>query len=107
MAQSAGFVELREYDLVVGGIGKFLAAYREHGYQIQRLHLGEPVGWYTTEIGELNQVVHLWRYPSFQDRAERRTRLFEDPGWLGYVSMTTPLIIAQRSRIMYAPHLQG
>ena len=105
MVQRAGFVEMREYDLVIGGIGKFLDAYREHGYPIQRLHLGEPIGWYTTEIGALNQVVHLWRYESFDDRAERRNRLFEDPGWLAYVAMTTPLLVAQRSRIMYEPSL--
>ena len=29
------------------------------------------------------------------------------PDWLGYVAMTTPLIIAQRSRIMYELHLQS
>lgn len=99
------FVEMREYDLVTGGVQRFLEAYRSHGYAIQRLHLGEPVGWYTTEVGALNQIVHLWRYSSFEDRATRRRRLFEDPGWLAYVSMIDPLLIAQRSRLMLEPRL--
>jgi hypothetical protein len=99
------FVEMREYELVVGGAGKYLDAYRTHGYAIQRLHLGEPIGWYTTEVGDLNQVVHLWRYLSFEDRAERRQRLFADPGWLAYISIVEPLVISQRSRIMMEPRL--
>lgn len=99
------FVEMREYDLVPNGVGRFVAAYRDHGYAIQRLHLGEPVGWYTTEVGELNQVVHLWRYAGFEDRAERRSRLFDDPGWLAYVAMVEPLIVRQRTRIMLEPRL--
>lgn len=99
------FVEMREYDLITGAVPRFLDAYRVHGYAIQRLHLGDPVGWYTTEVGELNQIVHLWRYESFEDRSTRRSRLMDDPGWLAYVAIIDPLLIAQRSRIMLEPRL--
>ena len=35
--------------------------------------LGPPLGWYISmDIGELNQVVHLWGYESLADRASRR-----------------------------------
>ena len=99
------FVEIREYQLVTGAVGEYLSAYREHGYAIQRSHLGEPVGWYTTEIGPLNQIVHLWRYESLEDRTNRRNRLFADPDWLVYVEIIKPLIVSQTSRILTEPKL--
>jgi len=102
---SVSFVEIREYQLVAGGTGEYLAAYREHGYPIQRLHLGEPIGWYVTEVGPLNQIVHLWRYESLEDRASRRGRLFSDPGWLAFMEMIVPLIVTQTSRILTEPKL--
>jgi hypothetical protein len=38
--------------------------------QIQ--HLGQPVGYYISEIGMLNQVTTLWAYGSLDERVERR-----------------------------------
>lgn len=99
------FVEIREYQLVIGAVGEYLSAYRERGYAIQRKYLGEPVGWYTTEIGPLNQIVHLWRYESLKDRSTRRGQLFADPDWLVFVEIIKPLIIAQTTRILTEPKL--
>jgi hypothetical protein len=61
---------------------------------------GEPFGYYSTEIGALNQIVHLWRYSSFEDRAVRRASLWQDAGWLEFVKAITPLVVAQENRLM-------
>ena len=34
--------------------------------------LGRLIGYFQTEIGDLNHVVHLWAYDSLEDRAARR-----------------------------------
>ena len=39
----------------------------------------ELIGYFTTEIGTLNQIVHMWGYESMAQRQERRTALYSDP----------------------------
>ena len=53
---------------------------------IQRLerHLGAPLGYYTTEVGDVNEVVHIWQYADAADRERRRAALESDPQWLAY-----------------------
>lgn len=41
--------------------------------------LGRLLGYFITEIGELNAVVHLWGYDSFEERARRRAALAGEP----------------------------
>ena len=95
------FVEMRQYTLKVGAQGQYVKAYTTEGYAIQRRHLGEPVGYYVSEVGDLNQVVHLWRYDSFDDRTARRKALWADPEWLAYAAKLGGLVGAQKSTILY------
>jgi hypothetical protein len=99
------FVEMRTYDLAFGAIPPYLAAYRELGYKTQRRHLGEPVGWYTTEVGELNQIIHLWRYESLEDRGTRRAALAADPKWAPFIDAIRPLVIKQTTQLLNEPPL--
>ena len=43
--------------------------------EVQVRILGNMVGYYFTDVGPLNQVVHLWGYESMNDRYERRAGL--------------------------------
>ncbi len=76
--------DLRTYTLVPGRLKAFLALYESEGLPVQRRHQGEPVGYFTTEIGTNNQVVHLWGYESLADREVRRAALEADPDWVAY-----------------------
>ena len=94
-------VEMREYTLHAGEVPVYLELYEREGLAIQREILGRLVGYYATEIGDaINQVVHLWAYESFEDRAERRRRLAADPGWQAYLKKMRPMLVAQSSRLM-------
>ena len=92
---------MRSYALIIGTANSYAALYREDGYAIQKGHLGEPVGYYVSEIGDLNQIIHMWRYESLEERSEKRTALFSDPAWLEYISKIGPMIIRQRNAILY------
>ena len=48
------------------------------GMEAQKEILGHMVGYYATEIGELNQVVHMWAYEDLNSRVERRAKLMKD-----------------------------
>jgi hypothetical protein len=93
-------VEMREYTLQAGKVPEYLQLYESEGLAIQREILGQLVGYYATEIGTVNEVVHMWAYESFEDREQRRARLAADPGWQSYVKKIRPMIVAQRNRIM-------
>ena len=92
--------ELREYTLQVGKVAEYLRLYEEEGYAIQLPILGNLVGYYQTEIGPLNQIVHLWGYESYDDRAERRARLTSDERWKAYLAKVRPFIVSQQTRLL-------
>ncbi len=77
-------IDLRTYTMVPGRLKAFLELYEREGLPVQRLHQGDPVGYFTTEIGTNNQVVHLWAYESLADREARRAALEADPEWAAY-----------------------
>lgn len=94
--------ELRTYTAAPGRAHDFVALYEKLGLPLQNKYLGGLVGFYVTEIGPLNQVVHLWRYASLADRETRRAALEQDAGWGEYKQQLKALgaIVAQDSRIM-------
>jgi hypothetical protein len=93
-------VELREYTLHHGSVPEYLRLYAEEGLAIQRPILGNLIGYYHTEVGIQNQVVHLWGYADHADREARRARLAEIPEWQAYLARIRPLILTQSTRIM-------
>lgn len=77
-------VDHRTYTIPTGLIHDFLSLYATEGRAVQAEHLGTPLGHYTTAVGELNQVVHLWAYTDMADRERRRATLEADPRWIAY-----------------------
>ena len=93
-------VEERIYTLYPGKTAPYLQLYEQEGLAIQRPILGELVGYFSTEIGPLNQIVHLWRYQDMADRAARRATLTSDPAWKTYVAKIQPMIREQENKIL-------
>ena len=58
------------------------------------------VGYYSSETGDVNQVIHLWAYDDLADRQRRRAALFADPVWLAYIPKIVDLIATQESKIL-------
>ncbi len=100
-------VEERIYTLQPGQAGAYLKAYEAEGMAIQKPILGRMVGYYQTEFGTLNQVIHMWAYEDLAERAQRRAALFADAGWRAYVAKVRPHILKQENRLLIpAPFLQ-
>jgi hypothetical protein len=93
-------VEMREYTLYHGKVPEYLRLYEVEGLAIQEPILGMMFGYFHTEVGVQNQVVHLWAYADHADREQRRARLQADPRWQAYLPKIRPLILTQQSRIM-------
>lgn len=93
-------VEERIYTLAPGKVPEYLSAYAAEGIKIQIGHLGNMVGYYFTEVGPLNVIVHMWAYQSMADREERRGKMMADPAWQSYVKKVQPLLLEQENRIL-------
>ena len=93
-------VEERTYTLKPGPVHVYYEDYNPRGLAIQTRILGNLIGYFHTEIGELNRVVHLWGYDSLAEREKRRKALFEDKDWLEYLAQSPDIVVAMESRIL-------
>jgi hypothetical protein len=94
------YVEERMYQLEVGKVPEYFRHYEEHGMAVQARHLPHMVGYYVTEVGMQNLIVHMWAYEDLNQRDRCRAALGADPDWQSYVPKIRPLIITQETRIM-------
>lgn len=93
--------EERIYEIQAGRMKEYLERYRQLGYEVQTRHLGRPIGYFVSEIGDLNLVIQLRRYDSLADRALRRAKMEADPAWIRYREANS-LQVNQKNRILLA-----
>ncbi|MFS8115980.1 NIPSNAP family protein [Rhizobium jaguaris] len=94
------FYEIRTYRLKNGAIPQYLKVVEDEGIAIQKAHLGNLVGYFYSEIGTINEIVHIWAYASLDDREERRQRLAGDPQWQAFLPKIRDLIEVAENKIM-------
>ena len=66
------FVEERIYTFYPGKLPEYLKLYTEEGMAIQTRYLPAMVGYYTSEIGTLNLLIHMWGYEDLKQRSTAR-----------------------------------
>ena len=98
----------RTYTCKPGTIRKHLDLYVQHGYAAQTRHLGQPVLYAITDVGDVNQYVHIWAYEDAADRTKKRAAMQADPAWQEYlrVSGEAGWLLSQENKILLpAPSL--
>ncbi|KAJ2444998.1 hypothetical protein GGF42_006137 [Coemansia sp. RSA 2424] len=93
-----GVYELRSYTLKSGTLLEWEQNWRV-GVECRKHH-EVPMGAWFSQLGNLNQVHHLWQYPDLQLRKEVREAAWSENGWPETVLNTVPLIQKMSSRIM-------
>jgi hypothetical protein len=93
-------VEERTYHVVTGKLPEVLQMYEQEGIALQQEYLGNLLGWFTVDVGELSSVVSLWGYESYADREQRRAKLQADESWKSFLARLQPLLHTQWNRIM-------
>ncbi|MBI4595736.1 MAG: NIPSNAP family protein [Candidatus Tectomicrobia bacterium] len=71
--------EMRTYTLKPGSVDtveKLFAESLPH-----RLKYSKLTAFWHTEIGPLNQIIHLWEYNDLNHRTEVRAKSMKDPNW--------------------------
>ena len=93
--------ELRTYTVKPGALGDMVKASSTVSRDIRKDDFGKLEGYWSTEIGPLNQVMHLWSYADFNERARLRGELGKNPRWAGeYIPLIRPLLVRQEVRLL-------
>lgn len=93
-------VEARTYTLHPGQVPRFMQLMADGGIDIEKRHLGRLLGFYSTEFGSINKVLHVWAFESHDDRTRRRRLLYADPQWQAFVPTVLPLIRDMHNEIL-------
>ena len=71
--------EIRTYGLKVGSVTEVEKRYGE-AYE-HRKKYSELFGFFHTEIGPLNEIIHIWKYDSMEERARVRAAAAKYANW--------------------------
>ena len=89
--------EVRTYTLRPGAVGEFESRFAKRK-PLREKHSKLGAFWHT-ELGTLNQVIHVWPYEDLQHRAAVRAAMAQDPD-LQRLPGGRDFIVAQESEIM-------
>jgi len=102
-ASDGNVYELRTYRTPVGRAGEWLGHFK--AIMPVREKYSKNVGLWQTEMGALNEVVHLWAYHDLNDRAAVRAKVMQDPEWQAFLGKATPILFEMKSIILNpSPH---
>jgi hypothetical protein len=93
-------VDVRTYTLVPRRMARYVELFETHALPVMHRHGLELLGYYVSQIGPLNQVVHLWRYDSLADMERKRAARDADPAWGEYLSLTEGMVLMQDDKVM-------
>lgn len=93
-------VDYRAYTFKPGTIPAFYEMFEKEGLEPQQRILGNFIGMYRTEVGNVNEVIHMWGYENALERDQRRAELYKDPVFADYVVRARELITAQDVRTL-------
>ena len=93
-------VEMRTYNIKTARLNDFIKIYDEEIREVHTKILGNQIGFFYSEFGKLNQVVHLYGYDNYEDRSKRRKELSENLAFKNYVKKVADLIVSQDNQVL-------
>lgn len=93
-------VDQRIYTLHPGKTPEWIETMANGGFAMQQPVLGRCMGYYVSEFGPLNQIVHMWAYDSLEERAARRAELRKIPAWNEIRNSLMPAVHHQENRLL-------
>ena len=94
------FYEIRTYRIRTGAVPAYLKLVEEEGIALQKRYLGQLIGYFFSEVGPLNQIVHIWAFADLADRERRRAALWADPDWQAFIPKIQALIETMENKIL-------
>lgn len=95
-------IDFRQYTLRIGTVHTFLEMFEKEGLEPQKRILGNFIGLYRTEIGDVNQIIMMFGFADAGERERRRALLYKDPAFAAYLKKARDLIEKQEVRLLVA-----
>ena len=95
------FVDFRTYLIHFNQMQTFLDTTRKHAMQVMLRHVGPPVGYYLTTVGNLQQITLIWGYDSMADMEARRAARNADPEWKIYLDASQGIYERQETQVLH------
>ena len=96
--------DYRVYTFKPGKVPEYMAAVEELSVPIRAKYGIKLAGWYYSDVGELNQVVHIWAYRDYAHLEEAKAQVAKDPDWTGkYIPRVQGLLESQQTYLMLSP----
>ncbi|CAG9167562.1 hypothetical protein LMG23992_00840 [Cupriavidus laharis] len=92
--------EQRIYTLVPGALDAFWQAQQDRGFELVQPILDRLVGYFSAESGPGDQVVHLYRYDSYDDWVKRLHGLYGVAALEPYFTRVRSLMLAQENKFL-------
>jgi hypothetical protein len=94
--------ELRTYTLYVGKLQEAVALYAAEGWPALQKYEGKLIGYFTGDVGSLNQLVHLWKFEDDGDRRRHWEAVAADDAFMAFARKLRPLILTQENKLLLA-----
>ena len=94
--------EMRTYTLIVGKMSDVVQLYKTEGWPALQKHPNKLVGYFTGDIGAMNQLIHIWKFDDDDDRRAFWAGVFSDPEFMAFAKQLRPMILSQENKLMMA-----
>lgn len=94
--------ELRTYNVIVGKMSELVDLYKTEGWAALQKHPKKLVGYFTGDIGALNQLIHVWKFDDDADRRAFWAGVFGDAAFMAFAKKIRPLMLSQENKLMMA-----
>ena len=95
--------ELRVYTFQVGKLAEAVELYDSRGWPaLEKIAGNHLVGYFTGDVGAMNQLTHLWKFDDDADRRAFWARVYADEGFQAFAALLRPLIRTQENRLLMA-----
>ena len=92
--------EMRTYSVIVGKMPEVVAHYSQEGWHALAKHPPKLVGYFTGDVGALNELIHVWKFDDDADRRAFWAGVYADPDFQAFVAKLRPLIREQSNKLM-------
>lgn len=94
--------EMRTYTLIVGKMNDVVQLYKTEGWPALQKHPQKLVGYFTGDIGAMNQLIHIWKFDDDADRRAFWAGVFSDEQFMAFARQLRPMILSQENKLMMA-----
>ena len=94
--------EMRTYTMYVGKLGEAVALYETEGWPALSKYGDKLVGYFTGDVGAMNQLIHIWKFDDEADRRRHWAAVMADAGFMAFAAKLRPLIHDQQNKLMLA-----